>query len=300
MAQKHSQIIKKLGKNRVKQNEKLAVHTSFGIGGPTDLFYETETIKELIKVVKFCRKNNIPYFIFAGGSNLLVSDEGFRGLIIKISNRKYEIRNTKIIAEAGAPLAQLVEIATKNSLSGLELAVGIPGTIGGAVWGNAGAAKDWIGNVVEEIEVLTAKNEIRKLSQADCQFSYRTSRFKKNKEIILRVVLQLKKGDPEKIRKKLDDFLAKRKNQPKRKSAGSIFKNPPNKAAGWLIDQCGLKGKRIGDAQISPQHANFIINLGNATADDVVQLIKLAKKEVKKKFGIKLEEEIYLIGFDKI
>jgi len=300
MAQKYSQIIKKLGKNRVKQNEKLVGHTTFGIGGPADLFYETETIKELVKVIKLCRKDNIPYFIFAGGSNLLVSNDGIRGMVIKVGSENWEVKSEKVIAEAGAPLTQLVEIATKNSLSGLELAAGIPGTIGGAVWGNAGAAKDWIGNIVEEVEVLTAKNEIRKLSQADCQFSYRTSRFKKNKEIILRVVLRLKKDDSEKIRKKLDDFLAKRKNQPRKKSAGSIFKNPPDKTAGWLIDQCGLKGKRIGNAQISLQHANFIVNLGNATADDVVQLIKLAKKEVKKKFGIKLEEEICLIGFDKI
>lgn len=300
MAQEYSAIIKELGRNRVKQKEPLAAHTTFGIGGPADLFYEAKTKEELIRAVKLARKFKIPYFILGGGSNLLVSDQGIPGIAIKTSNKKYAIRDTKIITDAGTPLAELIKQATKNSLSGLEFAVRIPGTVGGAVWGNAGVAKEWFGNTVEEVEVLTAKNEVKKLFRKDCRFDYRTSRFKKTKEIILQVVLKLKKGDPVKIKKRIEAFLTRRKNQPKEKSAGSIFKNPEGKSAGWLIDQSGLKGKRIGDAQIATEHTNFIVNLGKAKASDIVQLIKLAKREVKKKFGIKLEEEICLIGFDKI
>jgi len=296
----YKDLIKILGEDRVKRNEPMAKHTTFGIGGPTDLFYEAKTREELVGAVKLVRKLKIPYFIVGGGSNLLISHRGIRGMAIEIRNTEYEIRDTKIFADAGVSLRKLAQTAAKKSLSGLEFAVGIPGTVGGAVWGNAGADKEWIGNIVEEVKVLTTKNKIKKLSQTDCRFRYRTSRFKKNKEIILQVVLKLKKDDPEKIREKIGEFLVKRKNQPKEKSAGSIFKNPEDKTAGWLIDQCGLKGKKIGNAQISPKHANFIVNLGKAEADDVVQLIKFAKREVFKKFGIKLEEEISLIGFGKI
>jgi UDP-N-acetylmuramate dehydrogenase len=168
------------------------------------------------------------------------------------------------------------------------------------VVGNAGTAKEWIGDKVKEVEVLDEEGKIRKISGSDCQFDYRSSRFKKTKEIVLRVVLKLKKSNQEKIRQRMAEFMAKRANQPKQKSAGSIFKNPKEKPAGWLIERCGLKGKRIGDAQIFPKHANFIVNLGRATAEDVIQLIKLAKKEVQRKFGVKLKEEICLIGFGRI
>ena len=280
----------------LKKNEPLAKHTTLGIGGPADWFCEIKTIPKLVEIIKFCRRQNIPFFIFGDGSNLLVSDKGIRGIVIKILNSKFEILNSKIIAEAGTPLKKLVQEAVKNSLSGLEFAVGIPGTIGGAVVGNAGTADKWIGDVIEEVEVLDQNGEIKKLSGADCQFGYRGSRFQKTKEIVLRVVLKLKKDSQEKIKQRMAEIIAKRTNQPKEKSAGSIFKNPKEKPAGWLIEKCGLEGKKIGDAQISPKHANFIVNLGQANCQDMLKLISLVKEKVKQKFGIVLDEEIKIVG----
>lgn len=280
----------------LKKNESLAKHTTFGIGGPADWFCEAKTTEEVVEAVTAARKAEIPSFILGKGSNLLVADEGFRGLVIAIRNTQYVIRNTEIIAEAGAPLAELVEMAAKSGLSGLEFAVGIPGTIGGAIAGNAGTANKWIGDLVEKVEVLGEDGEIHQLPTSECQFGYRTSRFKKTKEVILRVWLRLKKDEPKMIKKKMAEFWAKRKNQPIQKSVGSVFKNPPGKSAGWFIDQCGLKGTRIGDAQISPKHANFIVNLGQASCQDVLKLISLAKEKVKQKFGVVLDEEIKIVG----
>lgn len=300
MAPRYSEIIKSLGENRLKLDEPMAKHTTFGIGGPADLFYEARTREELVKAVRLARKLKIPYFILGEGSNLLVSDKGVRGLVIKVGNGKWEVKGEKIIADAGASLAKLVETAVKYSLSGLEICFGIPGTVGGAVVGNVGTADKWIEDVIEEVEVLNREGKIHRLSSSECQFGYRTSRFKQTKEIISRVTLVLKKDEPEKIKERMKAIVARRKNQPKERSAGSIFKNPARKSAGWLIEQAGLKGKKIGNAQISFEHANFIVNKGAATADDVVQLIKLVKREVKKKFGIELEEEICLIGFDRM
>lgn len=300
MAQGNLKIIESLGKNRVKLNEPLAKQTTFGIGGPAALFYEAKTKEELIKAVKLARELKISLFILGSGSNILASDKGFRGLVIRIQNTECRIQNTRIVAEAGTPLAKVVEEAARNSLSGLEIGVGVPGTLGGAIVGNAGTRDQWIGDLVESVEILDQEGQIRRLSQKDCQFGYRSSRFQKTKEIIVKIALKLRKGNPEKIKEKIAVILAKRKSQPKEKSAGSIFKNPQDKPAGQLIEQCGLKGKRIGQARISPQHANFIVNLGGAKASDVVQLIKLAKTEVRKRFGIELEEEICLLGFAKI
>ena len=288
------------GPTGLKKNEILAVHTTLNIGGAADWFYEAKTTEDLLAAVAFARKNNLPWFILGGGSNLLVADKGFRGLVIKIHNSQFVIRNSKIVVEAGVPLVKIVDLAAKNSLTGLEFAAGIPGTIGGAVVGNAGTADKWIGDLVEKVEVLGEDGEIHQLPTSECQFGYRTSRFQKTKEIILRVVLKLKKDSLQKIKQRIAENLSKRANQPKEKSAGSIFKNPKEKPAGWLIDQCGLKGIRIGDAQISPQHANFIVNLGKARAADVLKLISLARTEVRKKFGVELEEEIYLLGFGRI
>jgi UDP-N-acetylmuramate dehydrogenase len=300
MAPRDSEIIKSLGKERVKLNEPLAKQTTFGIGGPAAWFYEAKTQEELIKAVKLARKLKIPFFILGSGSNLLVSDKGWRGLVIKVKSQKSKVKGTEIIADAGVILAKLVQVAADNSLAGLEIGAGIPGTIGGALVGNAGTGDQWLGDLVESVEIINEAGRIQKLTREDCQFGYRTSRFKTTKEIILRVILLLEKNDPPKIKQRIEVIMAKRKNQPQEKSAGSIFKNPPDRPAGQLIEEAGLKGKRIGQAQISPQHANFIVNLGGARADDVLRLIKLAKAVVKKKFGIELEEEICLLGFAKI
>jgi UDP-N-acetylmuramate dehydrogenase len=197
-------------------------------------------------------------------------------------------------------LGRLVDLAAQNSLSGLEFAAGIPGTIGGAIRGNAGAWQEDIGGLVSRVKVLGEAGKIFWINRADCRFSYRQSRFKKSKEIILEVELKLVAGDKDKIKAKINENLTKRLCQPSEPSAGCVFKNPKPQSAGAFIDQCGLKGKIIGGAQISPKHANFIVNLGHARAMDVLELMELARGEVKKKFGLTLENEICLLGFDTI
>lgn len=292
----YSKIISELGKKRVKLNELMAKHTTFKIGGPADLFYEAKTEKELIGVIRLIREIGVPYFLLGGGSNILVSDKGIRGLVIKIQNTKYKILDTKIVAGAGISLGRLVEIAKENSLTGLEFAAGIPGTLGGAIRGNAGAWLESIGEKVLRVKILTSDDQVRWVKGLDCQFAYRQSRFKKSKEIILVVELGLGRGDKDEIQERIDENLKKRKAQPKQPSAGCIFVNPKPNSAGRLIEKVGLKGRKVGNAQISPKHANFIVNLGGATCEDVLKLIALAKKEVKKKFGIELKEEIEVVG----
>jgi UDP-N-acetylmuramate dehydrogenase len=286
---KYQEIIEELGKKRVKIEEPLAPYTTFKIGGPADLIYKAKTTDELVRAAKLARELEIPFFILGGGSNILVSDEGFRGLVIKLGNMRYKIQDTRIITDAGVKLGQLVDLTVKESLSGLEFAVGIPGTVGGAVRGNAGAWQQMIGNKVSRVKILNRQNKIEWIFPKDCYFSYRQSRFKKNGEIVLGAELILEKGNLLEIKKKISENRAKRHYQPKEPSAGCIFINPKPDSAG-----------RMNAAQISSQHANFIVNLGKAKAKNVVQLIKLAKKEVKKKFGVDLKEEICLVGFDRM
>jgi len=297
MAQKYLESFKKIGLV-AKANEPLAKYTTFKIGGPADFFVEIESEDKLLKALKLVKELKLPYFILGGGSNLLVADEGYRGVIIKISNLKSQISNRKIVVGAGVSLGKLVELAAENSLTGLEFAAGIPGTVGGAVRGNAGAWGKAIGDKVKRVKVLTPEGKIKWIKNSDCRFSYRQSRFKKTKEIIWEAELELKKGDKKEIQEKIKENLAKRADQPKEPSAGCVFINPKPLSAGELIDKCGLKGKRIGNAQISPKHANFIVNLGGAKATDATKLIKLIKEKAKEKFGIDLEKEIFLLGFD--
>ena len=294
------------------KNVSLKNYTTFKIGGPAKYFFAAKTKGDLIEAVSVAKKLRLPFFILGGGSNLLISDDGFKELVIKIENLKLKIENSKLIVDAGVSLSKLVDISTKRGLTGLEWAVGIPGTVGGAVFGNAGAFQKSMKNVVKKVEVFDTKElRIENYGLRDCRFGYKDSVFKRNKNlIILSVALKLKKGKKSEIKKKIKEYLNYRKetqplNYP---SAGSVFKNPsPSQvflkkfgrasgfSAGELIQKCGLKGKKIGQVQISEKHANFIVNLGNARAKDVKKLINLAKKEVKKKFKINLEEEIQFL-----
>jgi UDP-N-acetylmuramate dehydrogenase len=201
---------------------------------------------------------------------------------------------------AGMMINDLISEMARLGLTGLEFMVGIPGTIGGSVRGNAGAWQKTISELVDGVKVLDQDGQVAWLDKRDCRFDYRQSRFKKNQEIILEVKLKLKKGDRKKMVKLLREYREKRAEQPQEPSAGCAFVNPKPQAAGALIEKCGLKGKRVGDAQISPQHANFIINLGGAKAKDIYTLIQSAKKAVKQKFGVELKEEIQLVGFDQL
>ena len=323
----------------IKRNVSLKSYTTFKIGGPAKYFFEAKGKEDLIEAILVAKSKKLPFFILGGGSNLLVADEGFNGLVIKMQNAKCKTKNEnskcKISCEAGTPLALLVSEAAKNNLTGLEWAAGIPGTVGGAINGNAGAFKKSMKNIVREVEVFDAKElGIKNYKLRDCQFGYRNSLFKKNPHlIILSVTLQLKKGNKLEIEKRIKEYLNYRKEkQPLNlPSVGSIFKNSKNFSAGELgeedkssslstelpkeakvrkrtkfscdfaaarlIEECGLKGKRIGNVKISEKHANFIVNLGGGKAEDVKKLINLVKKKVKNRFKINLEEEICYLGF---
>jgi len=287
----------------IKKNVKLSVYTTFKIGGRASYFFEAKTKNEIIKAVKVAKELKLPFFILGRGSNLLISDKGFEGLVVKIQMSKLKCQNYKIYTEAGVLLSQLINIALKNDLSGLEWATGVPGTVGGVIFGNASwpSNKKNISSVIESVEVLEIKPKlkIKNIKLKDCRFDYRDSIFKHNKNlIILSAFLRLKKENKTKIKKEILEILKKRKEKiPQGFSAGSIFKNPENFSAGELIEKCGLKEKKIGKAQISEKHANFIINLGGAKAKDVLGLISLCKQKVKKKFKIELKEEIQYLGF---
>ncbi|MFH1188200.1 MAG: UDP-N-acetylmuramate dehydrogenase [bacterium] len=283
----------------IQKNTKLAPHTTFRIGGPADFFVEIKNPDELVEAVLWAKEKKIKYFILGGGSNILFSDDGYRGLVIKIASKRVElVKNNLIIADAGVNLSQLVKFSTDNNLSGLEWAAGIYGTLGGAIFGNAGANGGCMADIVEEVEIFDGK-KIKIFKNKNLDFKYRFSSIKKG-SVIVSAKLKLKKGDKQTSEKLIKKYLKERsEKQPKGFCAGSIFKNPKSKkyiSAGWLIEQCGLKGLKIGQAQISEQHANFIINLGGAKASDVLGLIEKVKKEVEGKFGVKLREELNIIG----
>ncbi len=285
----------------LKQDILLKDYTTFKIGGKAKYFYKAETKEELIKAVKITKKIKLPFFILGGGSNILVADKGYQGLVIKMLHTNHLILDTKISTEAAVPLSLLVKKSLDSNLTGLEWGIGIPGTVGGAIRGNAGAFGKSISDIIKQVEVFNSEKEkIENYSQKDSSFAYRESVFKKRPElVILSAELELKIGNKEEIQKKMKECLDYRKNsQPLEfPSAGSIFKNLPDISAGQFIDQCGLKGKRIGNVEISEKHANFIINLGDGKAEDVLKLINLMKKQVKDKFNIQLEEEIQYVGF---
>ena len=304
---------------QVQKNILLKNHTTFRIGGRAKYFFVAKNKEDLISAVRTAKRLKLPFFILGGGSNLLVSDRGYKGLVIKIQNTKYKIKNTEIMAGAGAILGGLVNATADRGLTGLEWAIGIPGTVGGAVLGNAGAFGRSMKDIVNEVDVLDAKaGKIKIFKNKSCEFSYRDSAFKHKKDlIILSATLQFKKGNKREIKNKINTYLENRgKTQPLSfPSAGSIFKNfTPYRAcsgagsalkavlkkfngndlipAAYLIEKCGLKGRRIGMVKISEKHANFIVNLGQGKTKDVKKLINLAKRKVKNKFGIVLEEEI--------
>jgi len=291
----------------LKRNVFLEKCTTFRIGGLAKYFFIAKTEEDLILAIKLAKKFSLPFFILGGGSNLLIADKGFKGLVIKIQNSKLIVKNEglkiKIFCEAGASLLKLVLKSLQKEVTGLEWAIGIPGTLGGAIYGNAGAFGSCIAEVIKTIRVLEIQNskfKIKNFSKKECKFGYRESIFKKNKNlVILSAILQLKKEKKEKIKKKIKEYLNyRKKTQPLNfPSIGSVFKNPLSFSAGDLIERTGLKGKRIGKIRISEKHANFIVNLGGGKAKEAVRLINLIKRKVKEKFGIALKEEIQYLGF---
>ena len=276
----------------IKINQSLAALSTFNIGGLADFFYEAQNEKDLLTLVKLAQEKKMSFVIIGGGSNLLFDDLGFRGLVIKMADDSLKIEGEKITVGAGIVLGKLVNFCARKGLAGLEFAAGVPGTVGGAIFGNAGAWQESLGEKVLRVKVLDKNGEIKWLEQKDCQFEYRNSLFKKENLIILSLELLLKKEDSQIIKQKIEENLNKRLSQPKEPSAGSVFINPKPDSAGVMIEKCGLKGKQIGGAKISEQHANFIINTGRAKASDVLELIALVKKKVKEQFKIDLKTEI--------
>ncbi len=288
-------------KSQILVNEPMSKHTSFKIGGLTDVLLLPKTKLELISLITICKQNNFPFYIIGNGSNLLVTDKGFRGIIIKIAENysKIEVSNNTITCEAGALLSTLANTALEHELAGLEFAAGIPGTVGGAVCMNAGAYDGEIKDAVVSAEVLKQDGTVAVLTNEQLEFGYRTSIIQKMQDsVLLSATFCLKHGNKEQIKSKMEELKRKRKErQPlELPSAGSTFKRPKGYYAGKLIMDCGLKGYRIGGAEVSKKHCGFIVNAKNATAKDVLDLIKHVKTVVLEKFNIELEEEIKIIG----
>jgi len=294
--------LQKMIKGTVLESEPMKKHTSYGVGGPALAYIEPMSIDDLQIIRKFAQKNQILVFCIGDGSNLLVSDKGIDGIVISLKRtfRKLEFNDNKCFAECGIKLSKLVQASIKTNLSGLETLIGIPGTLGGALIMNAGAYGQEISNYLTSVELMRFDGSIFNVPAKNFDFAYRSSSFSKD-DILLSAEFQLVELSASEIQKNYDYANNLRKStQPlKARSAGSVFKNPKENAAGYLIDQAGLKGQTIGGATISDIHANFIINKLDATADDIVQLIKLIKQTVKKKYSINLELEISTLGFPK-
>ena len=286
---------------KIKEQEPMRNHTTWRIGGPADLLVQPESVEELQEAIQMAEQSDTPYYVIGGGSNLLVADEGIAGTVIQLggSLTGLQITDKYIIAEAGVPLPVLARKAAEYGLSGLEFAAGIPGSVGGAVVMNAGAYQGQISDVIRQVVCCNASGQLVTLDAEACEFSYRNSRFKKNRDlIIVSVKMELTPGDKEKIQEQMKKNTASRKEkQPvEYPNAGSIFKNPAGDAAGRLIELVGAKGWRQGDAMVSEKHSNFIVNLGSATSEDVLKLVNRVKQAVYTKTGVLLEEEILFLG----
>ncbi|MEW5717894.1 MAG: UDP-N-acetylmuramate dehydrogenase [Chloroflexota bacterium] len=288
---------------RTRVSEPLAAHTTLRLGGPAELFVQARTLDELIEFARQARRRGVPVFILGNGSNLLVRERGVRGLVIENHCEQFSldvINSERAIlrAESGAVLPGIANRLARQGWAGLEWAIGVPGTIGGAVVGNAGAHGACIADNLIGVAILDASDTIRELPKTELAFDYRASRFKGARdEIVLRADFEVRRDDPQACIARMNQYTEhRRRTQPTDPSVGSIFKNPPNDAAGRLIDQAGLKGTRVGGIEVSQVHANFFVNRGGATADDVLQLIELVRERVRVVFGIDLELEIEVIG----
>lgn len=285
---------------RVKEQEPMAKHTTFRVGGPADYFVSPADSVEVKNLTELCKAEGVPYYIVGNGSNLLVSDKGYRGVIIAIGREmsRIEVRENEIRAQAGALMSQIAAAALENELAGFEFASGIPGTIGGAAVMNAGAYGGEMKDVIWQVTVLDGEGNILVLSQDELEFGYRTSIVMKRGYIVLEVCIRLEKGNREDILMKMEDFKQRRiSKQPlEYPSAGSTFKRPEGYFAGKLIQDAGLRGFTVGGAQVSEKHSGFVINKGGATAQDVNSLMQEVSDRVYKEFGVRLEPEVRRLG----
>ena len=302
-------LLASLGADRVRRNEILAPYTTFRIGGPADLFYEPATADELAAAIQAARENGVPWFLLGTGANILIGDRGFRGLVIRNRARHMEVRGDRVWAESGAVVyPDLIELAVSRGLSGLEHYVGIPSTVGGALWQNlhflspapARERTMFIAEVTDSAEILTEDGGRRTVGVDYFEFGYDDSILHHRPDVVLAATFQLRPDDPERLRRVMEENLQwRRERHPPldtEPSAGSIFKKIEGIGAGRLIDECGLKGTRIGGALVTPRHANILINASGATAADVRALIAHVQEVVEGRTGYRLEPEIGFIG----
>lgn len=284
----------------IRLQEPMAGHTTFRIGGPADCFVQLENKEQLIQVQRYLRQVGMPFFILGNGSNLLVSDKGYRGIVLQIGQRmsRITVAGNIITAQAGAPMSQIARAALEHGLTGLEFASGIPGTIGGGVVMNAGAYDGELSGIVTQVNVVNGEGEYMELENESMEFGYRTSIIRNNSFTVTEVIMKLEKGDREQIKAKMEDLAARRREkQPlEYPSAGSTFKRPRGNFAGKLIMEAGLRGFQVGGAKVSEKHCGFIINTGNATAEDVRNVISEVQERVKEMFHVDLEPEILFLG----
>lgn len=289
-----------LGSDNVKQQEPMSRHTTFRIGGPADFYLCPHSTKEVQEIVEICKEENLPYFVLGNGSNLLVSDKGYRGVVIQLWKNFSDItvKDCCIQAKAGALLSKVAAEALEAGLTGMEFASGIPGTIGGAAFMNAGAYGGEMKDIIKSVKVLDTQGEVRVLPKEELKMGYRTSIVKEKGYTVLSVELELSKGNREEIRNTMEDLKERRTSkQPlEMPSAGSTFKRPEGYFAGKLIMDSGLRGFSVGGAQVSEKHCGFVVNKGGATAMDVLNLIREVQRRVKEQFGVELETEVRFLG----
>lgn len=298
----YENLVKIVSDKNVKRDELMSKHTSFRVGGIADFFVEINEMSKIVEVCKYVKENNIPLTCIGNGTNLLVLDKGIRGVTISIKMQNIEINETDkyvfIKAESGVSISKLANIAKEHGATGIEFCIGIPGTIGGAVKMNAGAYDSEMKDIVLETEYINDEGDIVVINNLEHEFSYRHSMFDNNNFIILNTTLKLNKGNVVEIEEKMNANMKNRmEKQPLDKpSAGSIFKRGNGFITAKLIEECGLKGTKIGGAEISMKHAGFIVNNGNATAKDILDLMKYIKDEIYKKYKVVIEPEVKVIG----
>ncbi len=299
---KYSKLLQELKGREIpfSEGEPLKRHTTFAIGGPCDFFVAPETEQQLEWTLSFCQTNQIPFFVLGRGSNLLVSDDGFRGLILSTERLKRIslLPGYRIFCASGVPLSRLCKFALEHALSGLEFAYGIPGSVGGAIYMNAGAYGGEVGDLLCRADCICADGQRRSYARDELEFAYRTSRFQTENSVITAGVFQLSPADSDAVREQMEEYYRRRKEKQPLEfpSAGSTFKRPKGNYASALIEQCGLKGASVGGAQVSEKHSGFVINRENASCKDVEALIAKIQKEVFDKTGYVLECEVQQLG----
>ncbi len=296
----YNKLVKIISKDAVLLDEPMKNHTTIKTGGPADIMVIPNSIDDIKSIIKICNKDNVPYFIMGNGSNLLIRDKGMRCVVIKFGDKFADVtvNGNTAVAQAGILLSKLSETIMEANLRGFEFANGIPGTLGGAITMNAGAYGGEIKDVVKSVKILDAEGQSKTLSSEELKFGYRTSVIQTEKYIVLEAEMEFEKGNYEEIVTTMADLAEKRtaKQPLDLPSCGSVFKRPSGHFAGKLIEDSGLKGKKIGGAKVSELHCGFIVNVDNATTDDVLNLIRLIRETVRYKFGVQLEPEVRIIG----